>query len=324
MSKLLAVATADWHATFRSTPCRNDDLRASLLAKLRIIYGVGVPVIAAGDLLDSHNESYEVTSMIHEEVQSSTTLFVYGQHDLPQHNLKEAKRGGTHFLAKTVHNFIRLAPENKSNCVLESSHNLRPVPVYGCSWGEKFDPSVLKLKQNDYRILVLHRSVWSQKNSNSYYYGVKDSKSVDVLHSKPEFNAFDLVISGDNHGAFIRKFKNDNTCSGKTIWLNCGPILRLKANEIAPPCYYEIWQKDTGELKVVPVVLPHAELTRDHIDTPKGEEKLISQFTQGMKQGTTKVEFKDILTSLADSETVSERTRSMVWAAYERAQSQKR
>jgi len=320
MSKLIAVATADWHATFRNTPCRSDNLRETLLTKLRIIYGRSVPVIAAGDLLDSHDESYEVASMLHEVVRTGTTLFVYGQHDLPQHNLKEAKRGGTHFLSKTLSSFARLQLDLYYE--LDTCSNLHPVQVYGCSWGEKFDPAVLK--KSDYRILVVHRSVWSQKNTNSYYYGVLDKNSVDVLHSKPEFSSFDLVISGDNHGAFIRQFTNDTTCSGKTIWLNCGPILRLKANESAPPLYYEIWQKDTGAFKVVPVVLPYTELTREHIDAPKEEEKLISQFTKGMKQGTTKVEFKDILTSLAESDSVTERTRRMIWAAYERARSQKR
>lgn len=322
----LFIATADWHLTTRSVLCRTDDLLDTITKKLSRIAMVAanlrIPVVAAGDLTDRYIESPEVLYAIYKIFHNRVgVLFVYGQHDVPNHNVEAASRGCTHLL-KGVGALSLLGSTG-----VPLDHSQSHVVYYGASWGEQIPHPANNLCVN---VLVLHKTVWSSRNKTSAFHGVTDNMSVEYLMTQEPYRFYDMIVSGDNHSHFVVTSKNKQVHTKQTVWLNCGPIMRLNAGEtsLVPKYHIVSWDGKQKAISIESVELPHAELSTSHLvdkDVEKSMGAFQDSFVASLSDGMDKsVSFKQILSALVESGNLKKRTRRMVWQAYEKAMSCKR
>jgi DNA repair exonuclease SbcCD nuclease subunit len=322
----LFIATADWHLTTRSVLCRTDDLVHTITNKLSKIASVAanlhIPIIAAGDLTDRYIESPEVLSTVYRVFQnrvSVNVLFVYGQHDVPNHNVKEASKGCTHLL-KEVGALHLLGSDGTST-------KLPCVEYYGASWGARIPRPKNKHTTN---VLVLHKTVWSSQNKKSAFHGVTDNMSVEHLITQEPYCLYDVIVSGDNHSHFVVTNKNKQVRTKQTVWLNCGPIMRLNAGEatLVPKYHIVSWDDKQKTISIESVELPHAELSLNHLADKAFEKSMgvfSDSFVTSLSDGIDKsVSFKQVLSALVENGNLKKRTRRMIWQAYEKAVSCKR
>lgn len=327
----LFIATADWHLTIRSVLCRTDDLLHTITNKLSKIAAIAsdlkVPVVVAGDLTDRYIESPEVLSAVPTIFQNRVfqnrvdVLFVYGQHDVPNHNVEDASKGCTHLLKEV--GVLHLLDRGG----LVRGWRLSRVEYYGASWGEQIphpkDKSIIN-------ILVIHKTVWSSQSKTSAFHGVTDNMSVEYLITQEPYCFYDVIVSGDNHSHFVVTCKNKQVHTKQTVWLNCGPIMRLNAGEasLVPKYHIVYWDEKQKAISIESVELPHAELSTSHLadkDVEKSMGVFSDSFVTSLSDGMDKsVSFKRVLSALVESGNLKKRTRRMVWQAYEKAMSCKR
>lgn len=325
MKTPLFIATADWHLTVRSVLCRTDDLLDTITKKLSKIATVAsnlkIPIVAAGDLTDRYIESPEVLYTIYKILHNRIGVsFVYGQHDVPNHNVEAASKGCTHLL-KGVGVLSLLGSIGR-----DLTRGLC-IKCYGASWGEQIPHPANNLCTN---VLVLHKTVWSSQNKTSTFYGVTDNMSVEYLMTQEPYRFYDMIVSGDNHSHFVVTSKNKQVHTKQTVWLNCGPIMRLNAGEssLVPKYHIVSWDGKQKAISIESVELPHAELSTNHLvdkDIEKSMGEFQDSFVASLSDDVSKtVSFKQVLTSLVESGNLKKRTRRMVWQAYEKAMSCKR
>ena len=193
----------------------------------------GCPVLHGGDLFHHWKPSPRLLS--------ETMIFlpkdfrtVYGQHDLPQHNLKEQYRSGIY--------------------ALEVAGKLEVLS--GTHWGQ--DPSASgTVRRNGVKrnILVWHKMVWQGKR---LWPGQKDPSSIAILKKYPEY---DLILTGDNHKPFVEEL------DGRLL-VNPGSLMRQSADQI--DYRPRIYLYDAESNTVVPEYLP---IEKDAVSRLHLEEK---------------------------------------------------
>ncbi len=91
MKKANAILVGDLHLMDRQPICRTDDFWKAQEKKINWLRELQMehhcPVLCAGDVFDKWNSSLELVGWAIENLPSEFYT-VYGQHDLPQHNMK--------------------------------------------------------------------------------------------------------------------------------------------------------------------------------------------------------------------------------------------
>lgn len=258
MKQYLGVACADIHRTNQRPACRvEDDIievqDAKLLAIIRYAEQLKLPIISAGDLYNTWKCGYDVVNNTNYLLRNSSFYSCYGNHELPLHSMKEAFRSP---LTNTL-----LLPKHPSN-----SCNSKGYMPFFVSWEEK--PKIVGTT-HPFKVLVIHKTVYYKEKP---YPGAKGN--VLKLLKRPEYNQFDLIISGDNHQAFKVRV-------GKTLWLNCGCVYRTKANEIdyVPSCWLFYWDTEKKRIGVERKPLPFLRdnVTRDHLEEEDREKEVLEK-----------------------------------------------
>jgi predicted phosphodiesterase len=305
----LARACADLHATFRNPPCRDDDMRETLARVLQRL-AERKTLILAGDIVDNFDVPYEVSREIARQLTNKVVLFVYGSHDLPQHNYQQRHRGAIALLNELT-NWYELH---------HTPSHIGDIAVYGASW-EIIPPvpgiTLLPLRPN---VLVTHMPLWVRNHAFTEFHGAVPSDSVQTKARLSPYCYYDLIVSGDNHRPFIHTTESQSY-TGRTVWLNCGPSFRLDASEVdIPACAWDIfWSAERREFSIEKVLLPDAKLSRDHLEEQRQEELLVSKFVKSLKQERTKHDFLEELTVMTSDPKVMKATRRLVWEAVDRA-----
>lgn len=164
-------------------------------------------VIQPGDFFNNYGKDpygvlYEIIALL--ILYRIPLYLVFGQHDVKFHNMELTdipiqivkQLDFVNHLDSTAH------PEKDD------------VLLYGMNYGEPFPKEIDKSK-NKFKILVMHKLV--SKGRKTW------AKSNDHCRAKDLLNkGFDLIISGDNHEAFIYKDKI----------VNCGSLMRMNIDQI--------------------------------------------------------------------------------------------
>ena len=101
--KPTAILTADWHLRDTQPVCRTDNFWEAQWKKVQYVLNLQnehkCPIIHAGDFFHTWKTSPYLLSKTMEHMDSKYPfLTVYGNHDLPQHNLELAHKSGLHTL----------------------------------------------------------------------------------------------------------------------------------------------------------------------------------------------------------------------------------
>lgn len=258
---------ADVHLVERDyqTPCRTDSLWDAQWKKLDFISDMqrqfNCPVLCAGDLFDYWKPSPDLLA---ETIKHLPEQFhtIYGQHDLPQHNLQLAYKSGIY--------------------ALETAKALSILP--NCHWGQTPSKEGITWSYpNGRQVLVWH--IMNYQGVEPWP-GCVDPKAAKLLRQYPQY---DLILTGDNHKSF--------TESHEGRWLvNPGSMMRLNADQIdhRPKVYMWYAEDNFINMKFLPVDINV--INRDHLVAKTERDERIDAFIDRLDDNfETTLSFEDNL-----------------------------
>jgi len=241
-----AILTGDWHLREDIPICRIDDFwevqwkKVDFISNLQKKYNC--PVLHSGDLFNHWKPSpYLLATTIEHLPNNFWTIF--GNHDLPQHNLELANKCGINVLQKA----------NKLQ-IINRTH-----------WGQIPKESSYVNIPNTKRLLVWHIMTYT---GNIPWPNCPDSSATKLLKKYPQYK---LILTGHNHKSFTAEF------NGRLL-VNPGSISRQSADQIDHlPCIF-LWYADTNTVE--PIYLPIEEdaVSKEHIEQIVNRDNRIEAF----------------------------------------------
>jgi len=231
--------------------CRTDDFWEAQWKKVAFVSDLqkkyDCVVIHAGDLFHHWKPSpYLLSTAIQYLPDKFHT--VYGQHDLPQHNIELANKSGVHTLVTSD----RIG-------LLQGIHfGQTPEGVSTLEWD---------LTGCHRRMLVWHKLVWTGKKP---WPKCLDPQAQDLLD---QYFPYDVIITGDNHTSFV-------VYKGHRALVNPGSLTRQTADQAEyEPCVY-LWYVDDNHVKRVDLPIKQDVISREHIDVKAERDKRIEAFVE--------------------------------------------
>jgi DNA repair exonuclease SbcCD nuclease subunit len=266
------IICSDIHLREDTPIGRIDNYQKAQWKKMRIISGLqqkyDCSVVHAGDLFDHWKPSPNLLrlAILHLPDQFYT---VYGQHDIPQHNLKLADKCGINALAAGNH--LNILPE--------------------AHWGQIPDKGSFLFPKGDRRMLVWHKM--NYKGAIPWP-GCTDPSAKALLKKYPQF---DIIVTGDNHKTFIEEYEG-------RILVNPGSMMRMDADQIDHrPCVF-LYYSSTNTVEPFYLPIEPNIISREHLDKVKRRDARIGAFIGKLNTNwVVKVKFRDNLESFKQKNT---------------------
>jgi DNA repair exonuclease SbcCD nuclease subunit len=236
--------------------CRTDDWWAAQWKKIDFISDLqkryDCPVIHAGDLFDHWKPSPHLLSNAIANLPEQF-FTIYGQHDLPQHNLELAYKSGINTLAEagkltimTECHFGQFPEVGSIQHIKESTK-----PVYNLDSYKK--------------ILVWHTFNFQGKPP---WPGCKSLPASKLLKKYPEYA---LIVTGDNHQSFVEEYDG-------RICVNPGSMMRMTADQqdFRPSVY--LWYTETNTVERIYLPIEPGVISREHIDRKQERDNRLEAF----------------------------------------------
>lgn len=263
------ILTSDWHLRETTPLCRTDHFwkaqwdKVCEVAEIQRKYNC--PVLHAGDLFHHWKPSPHLLSVAM-ELLPDDFYTVYGQHDLPQHNLELSHKSGIHTL--------EMAGKVK---VLAKMH-----------WGQEFVPYTEYFEIKGHNILTWHHMAYQVKP----FPGASGGMARGLLKKHPEY---DLIVTGDNHKTFVEEYE-------RRLLVNPGSLTRQTSDQVDhEPCvflYYVEGGGSTLNQRVEKVILKHEKgvISREHIEREERRDERIEAFISRLdKDWEAEMSFEDNL-----------------------------
>ena len=246
------ILTADWHLRETIPVCRTDDFWIEQWRKVQWISNLqkkyNCSVIHSGDLFHHWKPS---PFLLNTTIQNLPKQFytVYGNHDLPQHNLAESNKCGVDVLL------------NAGVLQVLSGTHFGKEPV---------TPSLTISDDKIHRkVLVWHVLTFKKQLP---FPGCTELSAMEILKKYPEY---DLIVTGDNHKTFTARLDG-------RILVNPGGLTRQSASQINhKPCVFLYYAEDNSIEKVY---LPYNEnvISREHIEQTEKRDSRIDAFISSL------------------------------------------
>jgi DNA repair exonuclease SbcCD nuclease subunit len=165
------------------------------------------PIFCAGDVFNHWDSSAELINWAIEHL--PPILAIPGQHDIPNHNLKDIHRSAFRTLALAERIFLL-----KTNRM----ETFPGMVVASFDYGQKMTPCVKNIPFDPVKIAIAHEYRWIQ--GHSYPNAPLESKLSEV-----DYLGYNTIIFGDNHSGFTTEI-------GRTTIFNCGCLIRRKSDEV--------------------------------------------------------------------------------------------
>ena len=242
--KVSAIFCADMHLRESTPICRTDDFWKAQWAKVDEIKQMqrsfNCPVIHSGDLFDNWKASpYLLSETIKHLPEQFWTI--YGNHDLPQHNLELANKSGIYTL------------------LAAGKLNLLP----GCHWLEtpcKEDTFTIDGR----KILVWHIMAYQGK----VFPGCTDKPARSLIR---KYTDFDVILTGHNHKSFVETFED-------RILVNPGSLTRQKADQIEHRPKVYLWYAEDNSVEEVLLNYEDNVISSEHLEKTKQRDDRIEAF----------------------------------------------
>ena len=271
------IITSDWHIRETAPSCREEqEFLQAQWAKIDYISDLqkkyDCPVIHAGDLFHHWKPSPYLLSKTMEHLPKKFYT-IYGNHDLPQHNIELANKCGVY--------------------LLEKAGKLNILP--GVHWLQEYKEGMeLTISK---RILPMHIMTYQ---GSKLYPGMTDTPARGILRNK-KYKDIDLIITGHNHQTFVEEWE------GKLL-INPGSITRQSIDDEKEPCIY-LYDTDDGSYEKI--ILPHEkevlQLTYNNQKLDERNERIDAFIEKLNGEGLNDVDFDRNLESfLAENKTEKE------------------
>lgn len=275
----IAILTGDWHLRDTQPTARTDDFWGAQWQVVdeifKLAWNLGqerdsmtpLTILHSGDLFNHWKPSPELlakTIQVFKYWQPDFPIFrtIYGNHDLPQHNIELAYKSGIE--------------------VLKNAGLLEVLP--GVHWQDEPSESDV-INVADFKILVYHVMTWQRKEQS-----FKEDTSDPAKKLLKDNNFADIILTGHNHIPFM-EFGEHNTL------YNPGSITRQSASQInIEPRVYILHSDGLA----YPYILPYSEneLTTEHIEQKQERDERISAFVERLNKRQKFASFEDNLESL--------------------------
>jgi DNA repair exonuclease SbcCD nuclease subunit len=250
--KPIFILTGDWHLRDTVPVARTDNFEETQWKKVQWVAELSKKydchVLHSGDLFHHWKTSPELLNLaVHNLPEKFAT--VYGNHDLPQHNLEEAEKCGMNVLINTGRIDLLLGthfgklPENETLTV-GTKGALRYIAVW----------HVLTFK----RVLP--------------FPGCKELSAKEILKKYPEY---DLILTGDNHKTFVQEYKG-------RLLVNPGSLMRQTAAQIDHKPSVFLYYASTNTVERVYVPIEDDVISREHITTIEQRNERIDAFVSSL------------------------------------------
>lgn len=249
------LLTSDWHLREDQPICRIDSYWDAQWKKVDFISNLqkkyNCPVIHGGDLFDHWKPS---PNLLRQTIEHIPDKFysIYGQHDLPAHQLDLVDKCGMNVL-EAAKKLIILKPNR---------YYTDNLTIDGIHWGQK--PEQIKQSNLGRRMLVWHVMNYQGKLP---WPDCPAPLAAGLLRKY----LHDIILTGDNHKPFTEEFEGR--------WLvNPGSLMRMDADQINHRPRVYLWYAETNEIQVVYIPIVEDVISREHIDIKKDRDSRIEAF----------------------------------------------
>lgn len=267
------ILTSDWHLREDTPICRADDFWATQWQKVDFIRELqekyNCPVICAGDIFDHWKPSPYLLSETIKHIPNDFKA-IYGQHDLPQHNMQLQYKSGLNTLK--IANKIEILPECHFGQIPKIGIYLVTVePSNYKTIRNIVNPIKLFPKKpekliasNCKKMLIWH--VMNYKSEKPY-----PECSTTALGLLKKYPQFDLIVTGDNHKPFVERYEG-------RLLINPGSLMRQSADQIDHKPRVYLYYVKTNTVR--PIYLPIIEdvISREHIEIKQRRDERIDAF----------------------------------------------
>lgn len=262
-----AIFCADLHIRDDVPGERTDDYLSAQGRKLNIIFNLSMeydaPIFVAGDLGNkAHWRNWLLSKIIGKIKFARKKLRIYtifGQHDLPHHNLNLGDESGLWVLSTA--GVISIIPS------IHAPEYFDKFTVFPFHYGE----DLIYCKAKGRSIALIHKYIYPGK-------GVEWEKTVGCSAKSlmKKFPCYDVIVSGDNHTPFILQQEG-------RLLVNPGSMMRMTVGQIDHRPRVYLWYAD--ENKVEPVYLPIEQgvFNRESIIEEKAKQGKIEAFVKSIK-----------------------------------------
>jgi DNA repair exonuclease SbcCD nuclease subunit len=286
------ILTSDWHLREDIPTCRTDDFWGAQWEKVDTIValqrkyqelGRRCPIVHAGDLFDHWKPSPYLLSETAASLRGSEFYTIYGQHDLPLHNIELAYKCGINTL--TVTNVVQL--------------------LQGMHFGQT-EPVAVNITARGRKILAMHKLIW--ENARDIPPWAEGNSAKSILEQYPEF---DLIVTGDNHKTFVVEHEG-------RLLVNPGSLTRQTADQENHKPVVFLWYSETNTVE--PYYLPIQEnvISREHIDKVEKRDARIEAFVSRLNTDfESDVSFEENLKRFLNENKIESEVENIVWKAIE-------
>ena len=247
-----AILTSDWHLREDTPECRTDDFWQKqwdkVLLTQRLCLEYRCPVIHAGDLYNHWKPSPLLLTYTLRFIPENFWT-VYGQHDLPQHNMNLSEKCGIDTL---------LASE--SICLCNNGH---------FSTETSGETNIIHYGKS--KIAVWHKLVWEK---NPPHWDTDGLTAERVLAEHPEF---DLIVTGDNHQSFVVEYEG-------RLLVNPGSLTRQSADQINHRPAVFLWYAEDNSVEPYYLPVNLDDVTREHLDEVHKRDDRMDAFISSISQ----------------------------------------
>ena len=246
--KVTAILTSDWHLREDTPTCYIGDYQKEQWNSVDFISDLqkryNCPVLHGGDLFDHWKPSPWLIRMaiLHLPNQFFT---IYGQHDLPAHNLDLVDKCGVN--------------------ALEAAGKL--AIFGGVHWGQTPENAETDIAWQGYgkKVLVWHHMTY--KGAPPFPRATGGQASM-ILRNYPQY---DLILTGDNHQAFTVTY-------GNQILVNPGSLMRMDADQIDFKPSVFLWFAEDNSVQQVFLPIEEGVISREHIEIKEQRDARIDAF----------------------------------------------
>lgn len=240
------ILTADWHLREDTPLCFTGDFQAEQWRAVDFVRDLqrqyDCPVLNAGDLYDFWKPSPWLITMTLNHLPDQF-LSIYGQHDLPSHQLDLVHKCGMNTLEAAG----RLT-------IINDGH-----------WGTTPKNAGVMLPNVERKILVWHIMNYRGKLP---WPDCPSPLSGALLRKYPDV---DLLITGDNHQAFVEEHEG-------RLLVNPGSLTRQDADQIDFKPRVYLWYAADNTVEPVYIPIEQGVISREHLDVKTQRDARLEAF----------------------------------------------
>jgi len=290
-----AILMSDIHLRSDRPVARTDDYWEAQWIKLGFVRGLQeeyeCEVINAGDLYNHWKPSPELITETMKYLPKEFST-IYGQHDLPQHNIDLANKCGINTLMESGH--LRLPPGGK-HWGQEPDDEVYHIPM-GVDW---------RSEENWRSVLVWHFLTY--KDSRPF----PEHRGPSALRILKKYPDYDLIVTGDNHIPFTQEYEG-------RLLVNPGSMMRMRADQVEHQPRVYLYYAETNTVKPVYIPIEKDVITREHIEHIQQRDERINAFISSLDTDwKVEMSFEDNLKVYIIANKVSKELQDIIYKAIE-------